>query len=93
MAVTADELIKKQKARSKKKKIIYEKIYERIEKKIQMSSNVNLFKCWYEIPEFLLNLPIYSTDDCMVYLTNKLIKNGFDVLSSNNLIIISWEPQ
>lgn len=89
--VRAEDLIKNQQERIENKKKIYKKIYKRIEKKIKMCSSFNLYKCWYEIPEFILNIPLYSTNDCMEYLNEKFKKNGFKTESQNNLIIVSWE--
>ncbi len=89
--VKASELIKEQENRDKQKIIIYKKIYKRIENKILKSSHMNLYECWYEIPEFLFNIPLYNLDKCKIYLKKKLTDDGFVVTFSGvNVIIISW---
>ena len=90
--VKALELIKTQKDREKKKLHIYKKIYKRIENKIIQSSNMNLYECWYEIPEFLFNIPLYNLENCKLYLQNKLTDDGFLInFTGVNVIVISWK--
>ena len=90
--VKASDLIKEQEERVKLKKKIYKKIYKKVEKKIIQSSNVNLFDCWFQIPEFMINIPLYNIDYCKKYIVNKLASNGFkSELLSSNIIFISWQ--
>lgn len=92
--VKAKDLIKQQKERDEKKKIIFKKIFEKIEKKIVLASSSNFYECKYEVPEFLLGMPIYSIEDCKKYLKVKLKENGFKVNNLNdNILLISWYPQ
>uniref|UniRef100_A0A6C0J5P2 Uncharacterized protein n=1 Tax=viral metagenome TaxID=1070528 RepID=A0A6C0J5P2_9ZZZZ len=89
--VKAFELVKEQKERDKLKKKIYKKIYINVEKKIVQSSGVNLYKCWFQIPEFLINYPLYNVNDCNQYIISKLKNNGFQTeLLAKNIIFISW---
>ena len=89
--VKANELIKLQKERESKKYIIFDKIYDRIEKKICIASSNNYYYTWYIIPEFLVGLPIYSLNDCNKYILDKLKDNGFNVNSyDNKLLLIKW---
>ena len=91
--VKASDLVKEQDERNKQKNKVFNKIYKRIEKKITQASSVNLYECWYEIPEFILNLPLYSLEDCKVFVINKLHHNGFKTsLLSNTIILVSWKP-
>tara|TARA_B110001469_G_C9375505_1_gene195192 strand:- start:160 stop:441 length:282 start_codon:yes stop_codon:yes gene_type:complete len=88
--VKANDLIKDQEERDKQKKDIYKKVYKNVETKILQSSTINQYQCWYRIPEFMINLPLYNTEDCKKYIEKKLKKNGFNYYSDNNIIIISW---
>jgi len=91
--VRAEELIKQQYERRKIKHKTFKKILELVEKKIQMSNNCNNYYTWYEIPELLLGLPIYSIKECKKYLIKKLKKNGFKIETYEpNLILILWFP-
>lgn len=90
--VKASDLVKQQEEKDKKKKIIYKKIYERIEHKITHASQINLYECWYEIPEFILNIPLYNLESCKQYILHKLKKNEFNTsIVNNNVIWISWK--
>lgn len=90
--VKASDLIKEQKKKDELKKKTYKKIYHKVEKKILMASSVNSYYCTYEIPNFILGLPLYTWADCKSYIVEKLKKNGFKVKDySVNVIIISWQ--
>ncbi|ADO67201.1 hypothetical protein crov168 [Cafeteria roenbergensis virus] len=91
MTVNAKDLVKQQKKKDKEKNIIYKKVYERIDKKILMASNKNYYQCLYELPEFMLGLPLYNIDECIKYIDNILVNNGFKTNWTNNKVLISWE--
>ena len=89
--VKAQDLINEQKSRDKHKETIYKKIYKKVEIKIIQSSAMNLYECWYQLPEFLFNIPLYNLEGCKHYLENKLKRDGFSVYFANiNTIVISW---
>jgi hypothetical protein len=92
--VKASELIKNQKEREEKKKNTFDKIYIHIEKKIVTASASDYYYTWYQIPEFLVGLPLYSVDECQIYVQQKLKNNGFDTeFFEPNLIYIKWFPK
>lgn len=89
--VKANELIKQQKEREERKKITFEKIYSVIEKKIVLASGGDYYYTWYQIPEFLVGLPMYSVDKCQKYVQEKLKANGFDTeFFLPNILLIKW---
>ncbi len=91
--IKAKDLIKQQKNKEEQKKKTYDKIYNIIEKKICIASNANCYHTWYQVPEFLVGLPVYSHKDCKKYLQDKLITNGFQVdLFDPNILFIKWFP-
>lgn len=89
--VKASDLVKQQKEKDKTKDKIYKKIYDRVEHKIQQASIANLYECWYEIPEFMLNIPLYNLENCKRYIIKELTKNEFKTNTVNNYIYISWK--
>ena len=90
----ADELIKQQKAREDRKKITWDKIYTHVEKKISLASAGDFYYTWYQIPEFLVGLPMYSVELCREYIQEKLKANGFETESyPPNIILIKWFPK
>ena len=92
--VKAEDLRKEQKERESIKYITLNKIYNRVEKKINISSSSNSYYTWYIIPEFLVGLPLYSFDECKQYIEKNLKKNGFvSQYYEPNILLISWFPQ
>jgi hypothetical protein len=90
--VKAQDLINGQREREKNKEKIYKKIYKKVETKIVQASSMNLYECWYQLPEFLFNIPLYNLDGCKLYLKNKLKNDGFSVYFNDaNIIVISWK--
>jgi len=89
--VKAMDLFNEQKERERQKQKIYKKVYEKVEKKIIKSSSMNMYQCWYMIPEFFLNIPLYDMEDCKKYLEMRLKDDGFKVsFYSPTIIVISW---
>lgn len=92
--VKADELIKIQKENNKKKHKIFLKIYKKIEKKIELANSRNSYYCWYQVPEFILGLPLYSYQNCIKYIEKKLKNDGFKTeIFGQNIMLISWYPK
>lgn len=92
--IKAADLIKEQEQREIKKNLIYDKIYNLIEKKIILASTNNNYYIWYEMPEILIGIPLYSIKKCQEYIQNKLKANGFDTdFFPPNILLIKWFPQ
>jgi hypothetical protein len=90
--VKAQDLINGQREREKHKEKIYKKIYKKVETKIVQASSMNLYECWYQLPEFLFNIPLYNLDGCKLYLKNKLKNDGFSVYFNDvNIIVVAWK--
>jgi len=91
--VKASDLIKQQKEREDRKFLTFEKVFKLVEKKICYASSGNFYTTWYQIPAFLIGLPLYSLDDCSTYIINKLNKDGFEAnIIKPDIIIIKWTP-
>jgi hypothetical protein len=59
----------------------------------KVPSSGNFYTTWYQIPTFLIGLPLYSLDDCSTYIINKLNKDGFEAnIIKPDIIIIKWTP-
>lgn len=89
--VKAEDLIKQQKEREKKKRFTFEKIYLLVEKKIILASSNNQYHTWYQIPKFIFGMSVYSIDECNQYIQEKLEKNGFEVeFFQPSIILVKW---
>lgn len=92
--VKADKLIKEQEERDERKKITFNKVFLKIEKKIILASAANYYYCWYSIPEFIIGLPMYSLKGCKEYIENELKKNKFKTeFFEPNIIFVNWFPE
>ena len=91
MPIKAQDLMKEQKNREKQKIIIFDKIYNLIEKKIKTASDSDFYHIIYELPIFMIGSSLYSYQNCKDYIGNKLRENGFDVYYYEpNIFIIKW---
>jgi hypothetical protein len=92
--VKAQDLINSQKEREKIKFKTFSKIYDTIEKKINLASSSNFYYVWYEIPEFIIGFPLYNLDECKKHIVKQLNDNGFNVeIFDDNIILIQWFPK
>ncbi len=89
--VKAIDLINEQNIRNKNREKVYKQIYKKIEKKILLASSMNLYECWYELPEVIFNIPLYNMESCKQYVKNRLKDDGFKVYFVENKIVISWK--
>jgi hypothetical protein len=92
--ISIDELYEKRQKRDLKQLSIFNKILNRIHKKIKITSrNKSADKyIWFNVPEYIFGEPIYDKAECLSYLVKELESNGFFVnyLHPNNLFI-SWK--
>lgn len=92
--VKAKDLIKAQIKKDKQKVKTYEKIYEFIEKKIILASSGNNYELIYQVPQYILGLPLYSMSICIDYICKRLKENEFKVkYYEPNVIHIIWKVE
>ncbi len=92
--INIDDLYEKRQRRDLKQLGIFNKILNRIHKRIQHTAR-NKFNhddfIWFAVPEYLVGEPIYDKGECMGYLVSQLEKNGFFVKYMHpNTIFVSW---
>uniref|UniRef100_A0A6C0C180 Uncharacterized protein n=1 Tax=viral metagenome TaxID=1070528 RepID=A0A6C0C180_9ZZZZ len=92
--IDIDELFEMNHQKNLKQLSIFNKILNRIHKKIKITSrNKSADKyIWFNVPEYIFGEPIYDKAECLSYLVKELESNGFFVnyLHPNNLFI-SWK--
>lgn len=92
--INIDELYEKDKRRDLKQLSIFNKILNRIHKRITTTNKIrrNDKHIWFAIPEFIFGEPIYDKGDCIAYVVTKLQENGFFIKYMHpNTLFISWE--
>lgn len=78
------------KARLKAYNQILGQIHNRIYHTSQLSGNVN--SIMYNVPPFVIGLPVIDLQDCIVYIVHMLRQSGFIVrYTYPNLLHISWK--
>jgi len=92
--INLDELYKQKKITSDLKIQNYNKILNRVHKKIKSVARLrsNDEFCFFVLPEFVLGIPRYDMGSCTSYIMEKLTSNGFKVTYTHpNLLFISWK--
>jgi len=88
-----DDLYEKKHMRDKKQLAIFNKILNRVHKRIKFISHnkSNDQHIWFTVPEYIFGEPVYDQGECIGYLVVKLEENGFTVKYMHpNTLFISW---
>ena len=92
--IDIDALYEKKQQKDLKQLGIFNKILNRIHKRIQMTgkNKVKDKHVFFQVPEFIFGEPLYKQGDCIGYLVVKLEENGFLVKYIHpNTLFVSWE--
>lgn len=74
-----------------KKMEIYDDVLKKCHHRIMYNSGLQRNYCFYQIPEFIIGVPIFSCDELTKYMINSLKKNGFEILYVKpNWLFITW---
>ena len=71
----------------------YNKILEKIHKKIKIASRqkYNAQCCWFLVPEIIIGIPKYDVAACTAYIIDRLKDSHFKIKYTHpNLLFISW---
>ena len=92
--VNIDELYEKKQKRDQRQVSIFNKILNRINRRIITTSRMKREDSyiWYQVPPYIFGEPIYDQTDCIAYVVTKLVENGFTVKYINpGTLFISWD--
>jgi hypothetical protein len=92
--VNIDELYEKKQKRDQRQVSIFNKILNRINRRIITTSRMKRDDnyIWYQVPPYIFGEPIYDQTDCIAYVVTKLVENGFTVkYIGPGTIFISWD--
>lgn len=92
--INIDDLYEKKHQRDLKQISIFNKILNRIHKRIQFTgrNKKNDKHIWFTVPEFIFGEPNYDKGECLAFLVVKLEENGFFVKYMHpNTLFVSWE--
>jgi hypothetical protein len=86
------EILTIQRNRKERSNKIFEKIYQRVLKRITHYAKYDRIDCDYNIPQLLYGLPSVDLKKCGDFIEKKLKTEGFIVYRySDTYFIISWE--
>ena len=91
--INIDELNKINEDRDKVKKDIYNKVLIKCHEKIKKTAKLpgRNTHCFYVVPTYIYGIPKYQIENCIIYIVQSLINNGFQVYYTHpNLLYISW---
>jgi len=92
--VNIDDLYEKDQRRDQKQVAIFNKILNRIHKRITLTGRSKRGEkfIWFTVPEYIFGEPIYDKGECIAYLVTKLESNGFFIKYMHpNTLFVSWE--
>lgn len=89
--INVNDLYNKANQKETNKFKIYDMILEKCYTRIKRYSENNKLRCLFEIPTFMLGVPLYDFIKLKSYIIQELKKNYFKVIIINdNIIYISW---
>ena len=92
--INIDDLFEKKHLRDQKQLAIFNKLLNRIHKRIKFTSHNKSSDrhIWFTVPEYIFGEPVYDQGECIGYLVVKLEENGFHVRYMHpNTLFISWD--
>jgi len=70
---------------------LYDSILKKCHSRILYNSSLKRTYCFYQIPEFVIGVPLYDVIELRKYIMNSLKTNGFDLLYIEpNWLFIQW---
>jgi hypothetical protein len=83
-----NEINKKKESRIKS----YEKVLDICQNKILTASKKELYKIIFDVPEFIIGLPVYNLNECIRFIIKKLEHKGFFVsYHFPKYLYVSWD--
>lgn len=71
----------------------YEKILERCHQKIKNAASNEQYFVIYDVPHYIVGLPLYNLNNCIEFLITQLKENGFKVEHKlPKFLVVSWYP-
>jgi hypothetical protein len=92
--INIDDLYEKKHQRDLKQISVFNKILNRIHKRIQLTGRNKKVErhIWFTVPEFIFGEPNYDQGECLGYIISKLEENGFFTKYMHpNTLFVSWE--
>ena len=70
----------------------FDDILKRLHNRIRYHAKNEKTYCFFQIPEFIIGIPLYNVDDLKEYLIKSLQKDGFEYMYIEpNWLFVTWE--
>ena len=71
---------------------LYDSVLKKCHSRILYNSGLQRTYCFYQIPEFIIGVPLYDVIELRQYIMNSLKTNGFELLYIEpNWLFVTWE--
>lgn len=72
---------------------VYNSILQKCHMKIEEAAKKEKYFCYYDVPEYVIGLPLYNISECIEHVIDQLKENGFKVeYLFPKMIHVSWFP-
>ena len=65
---------------------IYDDVLVKCHKRIKYNSTLERTYCFYQIPEFIIGVPLYKVEEMRIYIINSLKKQGVGIIYNSHRI-------
>lgn len=92
--IDIQDLFQKKVSREEMRLQVYDKVLERVHKRIKMAASVDGGSTFttFTLPEVMIGQPLFNASQCRSYIVTSLVKNGFRVKYTHpNFLMISWD--
>jgi hypothetical protein len=77
--------------KKRERQVVYDTILQKCHKYILKYAKNERYRCFFEVPEFMLGTPVYNLNAAITFLMEKLSKSGFLIkYFFPNYLYISW---
>tara|TARA_B100000686_G_C16689329_1_gene916670 strand:+ start:229 stop:654 length:426 start_codon:yes stop_codon:yes gene_type:complete len=93
-SLNIDELYETIDEKNNKRLEKFDGILKQIHGRIKYYSKLERTFCFFQIPEFIIGVPLYNVSDLRNYIINSLKRNGFHIVYIDpNWLYISWSKE
>jgi hypothetical protein len=71
---------------------IYDSVLQKCHKRIKYNATLQRSYCFFQIPEFIIGVPLFDPNEMKTYIINSLKTNGFQLLYVEpNWLFVHWD--
>jgi hypothetical protein len=73
---------------------VYDETLQKCHRRIKYNSSLQRTYCFFQIPEFIIGVPLFNAQEMKTYVINSLKTNGFQLIYVEpNWLFISWDSK